>query len=440
MLKRRTLSISLVKNAGDVQLVTDAYYGGPALYEVSRKNYTEKDVAKQMKAMLQVVSYLHNTLDVVHRDLKPEHWLYDSQNSLKLIDFGLSYFASTSSKTVPRRPGTVAYLAPELVVLEINKFSEGMDGVSFDGAVKKSADMWAMGVILFRLLTGTIPFSSHGDSNVAVVRAILDYKENKTIKYGDDKFVSVSDNARKLIEGLLEKDPEKRLTAVQALQDPWIQDMTKQNSQFPSSNLFQSQGVSFLGLLTNRTPFMKATAEMMVLCLSAEDFSDLGETFLWFDRDYTGNLSFEEVQNALEYIKGASSKPDDFSDGDFSDGDLQLAFDGLDANKDNKLSFSEFVAATVWQKIAANAIDESIKKATFDRLGLFDRLDITKGFAEEISVASLQILFDRDDLEGMIAEADADKNNAINYREFDAFITTKGRELKETQEKTGELS
>ncbi len=71
--------------------------------------------------MLHAVSYIHNTLNIVHRDLKLQNWLYPSETAkddmLKLIDFGFSKVVA-KEKIITTTAGTVEYLAPELLFHE----------------------------------------------------------------------------------------------------------------------------------------------------------------------------------------------------------------------------------------------------------------------------------------------------------------------------------
>lgn len=123
--------------------------------------------------MLNAVSYIHNTLHIVHRDLKLQNFLYPSpeadDEAIKLIDFGFS--KHLSGKTFAVTAGTVEYLAPELLFHE--------------SEVKYPGDMWAMGVILFMLLGGYPPFS--GKNNAEIIKAIREHQ----IKWYKSRFENV---------------------------------------------------------------------------------------------------------------------------------------------------------------------------------------------------------------------------------------------------------
>jgi len=99
--------------------------------------------------MLEGINYLHETAGVSHRDLKPENLLLDSNFQLKIADFGLSvrqqYMQSTHS--IYSAAGTRRYQAPEII-----------EGKRFSGS---QVDIFAMGVILFLMVTGKMPFETH---------------------------------------------------------------------------------------------------------------------------------------------------------------------------------------------------------------------------------------------------------------------------------------
>ncbi len=90
---------------------------------------------------------------IVHRDLKPENVLLQHEHP-RLTDFGISRFATRSLETVGEFAGTPLYSPPE----------------AFAGRIGPSTDLWAAGVMLYELLTGTLPFS--GENDIALRLAI----------------------------------------------------------------------------------------------------------------------------------------------------------------------------------------------------------------------------------------------------------------------------
>jgi serine/threonine protein kinase len=97
-----------------------------------------------MKKILTTLKYLHNH-DIVHRDIKPENILYDPiTKGIKLIDFGISrrFRRRGSLFDMLTITGTLYYRAPEM----------------FSGGYREGVDVWAAGILLYRLVCGSTPF------------------------------------------------------------------------------------------------------------------------------------------------------------------------------------------------------------------------------------------------------------------------------------------
>ena len=215
------LRIKMVFETHDfVYIVTELVSGGELFDHIAalsqqEKGYSERDAAKIMTMIFDSLSYIH-ARGIGHRDLKPENLLFTSAKGieeekgvLKLVDFGISKeFGTQLSKTMT---GTPFYVAPEIVALSFGDTTEGYG---------KNVDCWSAGVIMYMLLCGFPPFQSPtGDMNelLALVRA------------GDFTFPSpywdnISDESRDLISKLLRKNPAKRISALNALNHPWIKD------------------------------------------------------------------------------------------------------------------------------------------------------------------------------------------------------------------------
>ena len=93
--------------------------------------------------MVETVSYLHNQVGVVHRDLKLENFIVIDGNRIKLIDFGFAMALNISSLKVYN--GTRVYMAPEVLKKQTH-----------DG---RKSDIFALGVILFIMAVGAFPFA-----------------------------------------------------------------------------------------------------------------------------------------------------------------------------------------------------------------------------------------------------------------------------------------
>jgi len=168
-------------------MILDYINGGELFYHLKKEGrFAENRVKLYAAEIASALDHLHS-LDIVYRDLKPENILLDSEGHICITDFGLSKEIETSEGT-HTFCGTPEYLAPEV-----------LKGQGHGTAV----DWWSLGTLLFEMLTGLPPF----------------YAQNVNVMYtkilgGELRFPSyISDNAKSLLEGLLTRDPEKRLGA-----------------------------------------------------------------------------------------------------------------------------------------------------------------------------------------------------------------------------------
>lgn len=169
------------------------FAGGGGMFDKLRRSgrFTNELSARYFGECCEALHYLHNLEQkVIHRDIKPENILLDSEDHVKLADFGWSNILQSSSLR-QTFCGTLDYLAPEMIK------GEGHDC---------SLDMWNMGVLLYEFLTGRSPFGA--SSQEATCRNIL----RLDLKYPS----ALDSDAKDLIVGLLKLNPTERLTVKQA--------------------------------------------------------------------------------------------------------------------------------------------------------------------------------------------------------------------------------
>jgi serine/threonine-protein kinase len=111
---------------------------------------------------LAALSGLHHAhqREVLHRDVKPQNLLFDDDGLLKLADFGVATVAHSATSLVTpteSQPGTPAYMAPEQINPEL-------------GPVSPASDVWAVGAILYEMLSGQRPFSGDNPLSAALLR------------------------------------------------------------------------------------------------------------------------------------------------------------------------------------------------------------------------------------------------------------------------------
>jgi len=200
-------------------LVLELVTGGELFDQiVARGEYSEQDASNIVRQIISAVAHLHAN-GIAHRDLKPQNLLCvgPDGDDIRVADFGLSKMFG-NGEYLETCCGSPEYVAPE--VLECKPYD-------------KACDLWSVGVITYVLLTGCFPF---WDKNNAVL-----YEKIRRSEYGWPTGLEISAEAKDLIRHLIERSPEKRYTAEQALQHPWV----------------SGQGVSSTKILSSTVPSRK---------------------------------------------------------------------------------------------------------------------------------------------------------------------------------------
>lgn len=186
-------------------IVMERLRGGELFDRIIKKgHYSEKDARAVTVTLLQTVAYLH-ARGIVHRDLKPENlMLLDNSHDspIKLTDFGLSKIMMENT-TMKTACGTPSYVAPE--VLMHSQYTEAVD-------------LWSIGVIVYILLCGLMPF--YGETDAIMFRRIKQGKFKFLSPHWDD----ISDDAKDFVSHLLKVSPTDRPSCKEALQHKWIQE------------------------------------------------------------------------------------------------------------------------------------------------------------------------------------------------------------------------
>ena len=204
-------------NGPEVVLVLELLSGGELFDEISKMDYlTEIDACIYTKQVLEAIAYIH-ALKIVHLDIKPENIVLKekSKPDIKLVDFGLAEHL-TEGQELKTMVGTPEFVAPEIVNFE---------------SVGFYTDMWAIGVLVFVMLSGCSPFLGDDDQETYANIASVDYEMD------EEEFGKISQEAKDLIENLLVKAPKKRLTGQRCLEHAWMQAETSQSAKENSTRI-----------------------------------------------------------------------------------------------------------------------------------------------------------------------------------------------------------
>ena len=178
------------------------------LFEYINNEYSERQLAVLFYQVFSGLCYLHEK-KILHRDLKLENLMISEIEKdintgeeyfwIKIIDFGTAKIFERKKKE-KEIIGSSYYIAPEVLKKNYNE----------------KCDTWSVGVILYMTLTGVPPFD--GESDEDIITRIKIGKYNKTSK----RFAEHSQEVKDLVNGLLERDSEKRFSAKEALEHPWF--------------------------------------------------------------------------------------------------------------------------------------------------------------------------------------------------------------------------
>lgn len=195
----------------DICIVMELCEGGELFNRiVEKKTFSEKETSGIIKQISSAAQYLHS-LGIVHRDIKPENLVFTSPDGdeIKLADFGLAKQIEMENDgrlmLKASMSGTTAYCAPE-------RLSQEQEG--------KAVDMWSIGCIMYFMLFGVPPFYSEKDDDEENEDEIFDSVLEGAVQFPEGK--SISDLGKDLLLRLLEKDPNRRITADEVLIHPWI--------------------------------------------------------------------------------------------------------------------------------------------------------------------------------------------------------------------------
>ncbi|KAJ3720435.1 hypothetical protein C8R42DRAFT_670720 [Lentinula raphanica] len=192
-----TQMYEVIATESSIWIVTELCSGGELFdYLTEKGRLTEDETRFLFGQLCLAVAYLHEK-GIVHRDLKLENVLLDERCRVKLGDFGFTR-EFERGVLMDTYCGTTGYASPEM-----------LQGKKYLGA---EVDIWSLGVILYVLLTGMLPFDDD-DEQIMRDKVILG-------EFEDPEWLS--EDARDLIQNILQKEPSQRLTIPQILEHPWF--------------------------------------------------------------------------------------------------------------------------------------------------------------------------------------------------------------------------
>ena len=340
--------------------------------------------------ILSALSYCHNK-KIIHRNLTLSNILIDNSKKynyihIKLIDFSSSAKLINGSE-MGDSVGNLKYISPEV----------------FTGKYNESRDIWSVGIIMYKLLTGVFPFENQ---NILKLKALIEISNVDYEKYPLNK---VNKECIDLLQKLLKKD-KGRINAKDALNHIWFKKLQiKEKINYLSFDKIKK-------ILDNIFQF-KANKTLQKLCLSYltrksknEEIDDATNLFCQIDVDNDGEVEENEFVFNLKKI---ILKYEKYVDENY----LRNLFNNIDIDQSGNISYSEFISAAIDKKLILT--DDNLVES-------FEFFDKNKdGF---ISAEDLNIIFTKfkdfstEDFYEIFKEVDIDGNGEINFEEYNQIM------------------
>ena len=195
------------ENADYIFIVMEYIRGGRLTDYMKEKkfHFSEKRAAEIIYEIALGVKYLHK-YGIIHRDLKPDNIMLTESNDkghIKIMDFGLSKILGKKEKTSDGF-GTLTFVSPEVLIRK---------------PYNKEIDIWSIGVILYLILSGDLPFDDEEDDEQKIAKSIV-FNE---VEFPSKKFANKSKEVIELIKRCLTKEPKDRIKIDEIIKSDWIQ-------------------------------------------------------------------------------------------------------------------------------------------------------------------------------------------------------------------------
>ena len=184
-------------------LIMDYLPNGDLIEQIiKKKRFQEKEALAIFSQLVDALYYMHKN-EICHRDIRTEKILFDKKNKPKLVGFSYCTFY-TKGKKIRENYGSLSYACPEII--------------QNDYYNPELADVWSLGVVLYVMICGYLPFSDDDD------------KENKyLIINGKVEYPpQISNKVKDLLKHMLEVDPNKRYTFQKIIKHPWFKPFDEQ--------------------------------------------------------------------------------------------------------------------------------------------------------------------------------------------------------------------
>ena len=324
-----------------VHIIMEFCTGGDMIDRIKKeKNLREFTVCNLIYKVLSAIKYCHSK-GIAHRDLKPDNIMFESKQEtdeieIKIIDFNLSK-QQTNKNNMQSIIGTPYYMAPEVIMGDYNE----------------KCDVWAIGIITYFAISGTLPFDD-SKSIFNVYNKII----NEKLEFKSEIWERVSFDCKDFIRKCLEKDPENRIDSIKGAVHPWFKIIRSSMSVINNKDDFKKsfkEKLHNLKSFNHYQKFKKLVLKFIINnVLDNDELTRLKSIFMSMDQDNTGYIEVVELSEAFEQAEVQFSKEE-----------LEKIIHNCDDQKNGKLDYSEFLVGSLNPNAYFNRL---ILKFAFDQL------------------------------------------------------------------------
>ena len=379
-------------NTDDCYYIINEYCPGGELFEQVNNIFSETQIAVMFRQIFSGLAYLHSN-NVIHRDLKLENILIQEKEKsketnedlfiLKIIDFGTAKIFDKNKKA-KAIVGSSYYIAPEVLNKKYNR----------------ECDLWSAGVILYMFIVGHAPFEGKND------REIMEKVKKGNFSKNERRWINASDEVKDLINKLLIYEPEKRLTAIDALKHPWFK---VSNSNILYNNISKEEVLKCIENLLKYN--INSKFEELVLAYIVHNMPRPKEAksaikiFKLANKNEDGKLLRNELKETLL----------NFVSEEFLSNYDEI-FSLLDGDNNGYIDYEEFLRATLDRSFFVNENVLNIAFKFFDKenTGYISKDKIMSYF---IGTKMTEELF-----KNIFDEIDTNKDGKIDFQEFKAMM------------------
>jgi len=288
--------------------------------------------------------------------------------------------------------GSSYYIAPEVLAKNYNE----------------KCDLWSCGVIMFILLSGRAPFSGETDEEIINKIKIGTYDLKRS------PWNTISKEAISLIQGLLQKDPNQRLTAEEALNSPWFKNL-KTKEKLNELKVMKNEAKFIQNLKSYHPDKLLQVATLAYLVHNFNQLEEVQEAcklFNKFDLNGDGKISKDELSKGIKSVIQISNEK--------LEEDVNKIFKALDTDNSGFIDFEEFVRAAIDKE---KLLNEQTLKFAFQFFDKDGNGDITRDSIKNVFFPNINKNDVRESrLQSIIKDVDTNGDGKISFQEFSSVM------------------